>query len=199
MSLLSLAKLTLTAHLNPISNSSSCREAPSHLSLIQFDWPSLWAMLDGTLCEVDRAFYPALVEGDLSVHFWLCSEKINWSNAHVCAIVSHRAGVWVITWIICHSSISVTPKDETGWKSQVSVGGFLANAEETCHTNANGLYLHSLTLKWSTDCFFLEMHELDNLPLCPSWTLCGLHLIWKLVNCLRSLSRSDREVAEISF
>lgn len=75
MSLLSLAKLTLTAHLNPISNSSSCREAPSHLSLIQFDWPSLWAMLDGTLCEVDRAFYPALVEGDLSVHFWLCSEK----------------------------------------------------------------------------------------------------------------------------
>lgn len=32
-----------------------------------------------------------------------------------------------------------------------------------------------------------------------AWTLPRLHIIWKLVNCLRSLSSSDRGGAEISF
>lgn len=32
-------------------------------------------MLDGTLCEVDRAFYSALVERDLSDHSWHCGEE----------------------------------------------------------------------------------------------------------------------------
>lgn len=200
MSLLSLAKLTLTAHLNPISNSSSCREAPSHLSLIQFDWPSLWAMLDGTLCEVDRAFYPALVEGDLSVHFWLCSEKNKLvKRSCLCHCVPPRGRLSDNMNNLPFIDISDTQR-----RDRVEITGLCRWIFSNCLRNM------SHKCKWfvftlfdlemiSRLYFFLEMHESDNLHLCPSWALCGLHLIWKLVNCLRSLSRSDREGAEISF